>query len=385
MSSLSQAGGLKLAAKRTAFGDLSNTSNLLRPSKDDSSIGAKGESRFKENLPPIQEKKAAAFQKPAQRPVSVSGLKSLLNNVTNNAPQPVVKQPLEEIQQQTSQSAIAHPTSTRPIATNKTSTVFKDKEQAIRLQPANPSNEPQKPLPLVAPVAPVHRELPPRPSTQTSCVPQESKQKLRGAPSKYIEALESLEAQEVVSSIQTTTDIETFSNSDGVYIDDRGDVQVYDCPEILENYGPAECVEIAKPIALINHHSTQIPLSDEGPIGKTSSVPIEQVRRHKLAPVSEPEEYWEEEDPAEIYDEEGYVTARSFKSRGENTTGGATTILFPKQTQKAKKEIALAKELIEGSKTAEELEDEAWDTTMVAEYGDEIFQYMKDLEVCELS
>ena len=49
--------------------------------------------------------------------------------------------------------------------------------------------------------------------------------------------------------------------------------------------------------------------------------------------------------------------------------------------QKAKKEIAAARELIERSKTAQELEDEAWDTTMVAEYGEEIFQYMKDLEV----
>ena len=42
----------------------------------------------------------------------------------------------------------------------------------------------------------------------------------------------------------------------------------------------------------------------------------------------------------------------------------------------------MAKEIIEGSKTIEELEDEAWDTTMVAEYGDEIFDYMRNLEVC---
>ena len=31
--------------------------------------------------------------------------------------------------------------------------------------------------------------------------------------------------------------------------------------------------------------------------------------------------------------------------------------------------------------TEEELEEEAWDVSMVAEYGDEIFAYMRELEV----
>lgn len=46
-----------------------------------------------------------------------------------------------------------------------------------------------------------------------------------------------------------------------------------------------------------------------------------------------------------------------------------------------KKEIAAATELVESSRTQEEIEDEAWDTSMVAEYGDEIFAYMRELEV----
>ena len=90
----------------------------------------------------------------------------------------------------------------------------------------------------------------------------------------------------------------------------------------------------------------------------------EVIQKSMLPPVSEPEEYWEE-DAVENYEEEGYVTARSFKSRADSTTGNATTVLFPKVTQKTKKEISAAKELIEGSKTIEEIEDEAWDTTMV--------------------
>jgi hypothetical protein len=98
--------------------------------------------------------------------------------------------------------------------------------------------------------------------------------------------------------------------------------------------------------------------------------------------VSEPEEYWEEEEEEELYDEQGYTTAHSYRSRGDNTTGGATTVLFPKVTNKVKKELALAKDIVESSRTAEEIEDEQWDTSMVAEYGDEIFHYMRELEVC---
>ena len=55
--------------------------------------------------------------------------------------------------------------------------------------------------------------------------------------------------------------------------------------------------------------------------------------------------------------------------------------MFPKVNKEVKKELAAAKALVESTRTPDETEDEAWDTTMVAEYGDEIFQYMKELEV----
>jgi G2/mitotic-specific cyclin 3/4 len=90
----------------------------------------------------------------------------------------------------------------------------------------------------------------------------------------------------------------------------------------------------------------------------------------------------EEEEEEEVYDDQGYTTAHSYRSRGDNTTGGATTVLFPKVTSKVKRELAEAKDLVESSRTQDEIEDEIWDTTMVAEYGDEIFEYMRELEVC---
>ena len=84
----------------------------------------------------------------------------------------------------------------------------------------------------------------------------------------------------------------------------------------------------------------------------------------------------EEEDYG--YDD-GYTTARSFGLQGEST-GGVTTILVPKLTDKVQAEIQIAKEYVEATRPIEDIEDEQWDTSMVAEYGDEIFQYMHELE-----
>jgi hypothetical protein len=122
------------------------------------------------------------------------------------------------------------------------------------------------------------------------------------------------------------------------------------------------------------HHAEEVALQIQREIDR------EERRLPPLPLVSEPEEYWEEEEE-EVYDEQGYTTAHSYRSRGDNTTGGATTVLFPKVTNKVKKELAIAKEIVESSRTLEEIEDEAWDTSMVAEYGDEIFSYMRELEV----
>jgi len=94
-----------------------------------------------------------------------------------------------------------------------------------------------------------------------------------------------------------------------------------------------------------------------------------------------PEEYYEEEDD-EYYDAEGYTTARSIRSRGDNTTGGLTTFLEPRVTARVMKELQCAAEYVAATRSPDDVEDEAWDTSMVAEYGDDIFEYMRKLEVC---
>jgi G2/mitotic-specific cyclin 3/4 len=105
----------------------------------------------------------------------------------------------------------------------------------------------------------------------------------------------------------------------------------------------------------------------------------EQVRDEEIAKSLDREEYWEEEEE-EYYDFEGQTTVRSFRSRGDNTTGGVTQILAPRITAKTQRELDAARHFVEANRSADDVEDEAWDTSMVAEYGDEIFEYMHALE-----
>jgi len=79
------AGGLKAAAKRTVFGEVTNSASYMRSSYDDSAIPGKNiygvigdkTTLLKEN------KKPAALLRPAQRPLSMSGLKGILASVPN--------------------------------------------------------------------------------------------------------------------------------------------------------------------------------------------------------------------------------------------------------------------------------------------------------------
>ncbi|KAI8952474.1 cyclin-like protein [Xylaria longipes] len=82
------------------------------------------------------------------------------------------------------------------------------------------------------------------------------------------------------------------------------------------------------------------------------------------------------------YDDQGFTTAHSYRSRGDNTTGGVTTVMFPPRiNRKGQAELEAAKRIVESGRTAEEIQEDAWDVSMVAEYGDDIFHYMKEQEM----
>ncbi len=95
--------------------------------------------------------------------------------------------------------------------------------------------------------------------------------------------------------------------------------------------------------------------------------------------LSEPEEWDEEEDEEYDDQDQAYTTAHSFRSRDCNTIG-ATTLVAPRITARIQRELEEARIEVEESRFADEFEEEAWDVTMVAEYGDEIFDYLRELE-----
>ncbi|CEJ58251.1 Putative G2/mitotic-specific cyclin cdc13 [Penicillium brasilianum] len=75
---------------------------------------------------------------------------------------------------------------------------------------------------------------------------------------------------------------------------------------------------------------------------------------------------------------------RSYLSRTENTTGGTTTMIFPRATAAMKREILHAQSFVEANQTEEEIEEDFYDSSMVAEYSTEIFEYLRYKEIAML-
>lgn len=371
---MAHAAGLKAAAKRTAFGDVSNTANTLRPSKDDSVLNGKaGFELIDKSILLKEQKKPTALLRPAQRPLNVSGLKGMLSHVTNSNNTVASRQPLVDTQPTT----LAN---TRKVLTKRTTTIFKD---LVPIPAEQPTNDLLKPFPNRSSLAPVHRDLIPRPQEIQLDVSTEPQSALPTTQTSFdaTSYTASHEAVKISNPIPTSDKVAP-SRSDGAYIDDNGEVVVCnytDETDHVEDQAPVPVDGSVLPAVenkVLEHIDVNV-TRDVLPERRE----VEVATKHALPPLSEPEEYWDDEEEVETYDEEGYTTARSFKSRGDNTTGGATTVLFPKVNQKVKREIAAAKDLVEGTRTAEDIEDETWDTSMVAEYGEEIFEYMRELEV----
>ena len=362
LSTMALAGVTRVGNKRTAFGDVSNTA-ANRPSRDDLAINNKAGVEMTEKAIQLQQdKKPITLSRPAQRPLSVSGLKALLNNVGNTSSNGNTKQDATLL------------ANTRKVLTKRNTTIFKD---PLAQQIETSIVKVQQILPIKTQVAPVHRDLDTR---HIQGKPEEPQ--LRRVPSTHVIANEPPREVELVSILPVPETTGT-TRTDGAFIDDFGNVHFCEytdetdepCDQPIEQNDGVLLPEATRKA----ENAARLRLLVGAEI---ENAQLEMARPQVLPAVSEPEEYWDEDEYEENYDEEGYMTARSFKSRGDNTTGGATTILFPKVTNKVKKELAAAKELVENSRTADEIEDEAWDMSMVAEYGDEIFQYMKELEVC---
>jgi hypothetical protein len=372
LSSVLGAAGLKAPAKRTAFGDVSNTANATRPAKDDSVVALKqGVLVSEKAVSVLADKKPTTFLRQATRPYSVSNLRGLLTGAGGSTSTDIVQKPAPI-------ESNNLPNSRKTLTKRPATTIFKDvtlpalQEAAAKsasesqsIDPSFPLNKPSSTLPEVVPTEKPVDVL------QAQTIPASDTTIEDGDKSSIPAHMTSSEGEESAA-----------LRSDGIYIDDKGNVQIYKEVQGEPQYESQIIFPMSKPTG------TTLPKSEQSQIPKaTAPQPTYAAAAASIQstqpPVSyEAEEYWEEEED-DNYEEEGYVTARSFRSRGDNTTGGATTVLFPQVNQKVKREIEAAKQLVEAERTPEEIEDECFDTSMVAEYGDEIFDYMRELEVSQ--
>ena len=363
LTTMLQNGGLKNAAKRTAFGDVSNVSHPVRSIRDDSSLLGQNLSNRAGKVPPVaQEKKPIALVQPAQRPISMSSLRGLLATVAN-------PKATDSSARQGSTSNVPQYVANSRKALTKC-TIFK--EPAPSGSGANLTTS-KHGLPRSSDV--VQEEPEKRPSTShfqphTSMIPKDDVKKDESAR----------------CSLNTSSDPDvpkeySVLRSDGVCIDHGHKVDACEIHDSGAGW-KEDLIPVTRNMTS-GLREMKLPESKTHPDPESriphDSIDLAHVKHGRSQRLSEPEEYWDDEDE-DNEEDDGYVTARSYRSRGDNTTGG-TTILFPKYNQKVKQELAFAKQIVEATRSVQDIEDEYWDTSMVAEYGDEIFEYMRQLEV----
>lgn len=171
--------------------------------------------------------------------------------------------------------------------------------------------------------------------------------------------------------------VDVSTRQQGLVPGSSAEVSMKTHPDISDNANLKSFQEASVKLA---HNDTISNKQDKTTVSHDSSTGVETSGHHVHSATSEPEEYWDEEEDG-VCDEQGYTTLEPARYRNDNFTTGSTTILFPQIDNQTQQELAYAKEFVELNRTEEEIDDEAWDTTMVAEYGDEIFAYMRQLEV----
>ncbi|KAJ5610987.1 hypothetical protein N7510_007706 [Penicillium lagena] len=303
-------------ARRTAFGDLSNTKNALRPSRDDSALEGKPVGKLLEK-PVAVDKKPAVLAQPAQRPMSMSGLKSLLNNVVDSKPVNPAGKALP----------VLNNTTTNNTQAKRNNLVFRDE-----LQPPHKLKETSK-------------ETTARSSTVSS---------VTIAPSQA----SSTTANDNLAVKKASKPQESWKDEYSMVLAKQ--------PAVLRT---------SEPINAYDQHNYD-PVVYDYETDETKAPGL--ASKDPTSAVSEPEEYWDDEAYHEV---DGQLTAPSQRSRGDITTGTATTVIYPKMSEITKGQMFQAKDIVESTRTPEDIEEDFWDTSMVAEYGSEIFLHLRTREI----
>ncbi|KAI9711775.1 MAG: hypothetical protein M1820_001920 [Bogoriella megaspora] len=369
LSSLMQAGALKQAAKRTAFADVSNTVKTNQHIKDDSALSGKnGIIVAKPSAIQVQEaQKPAGLLRPAQRPLSNLDPKLNVDKTTSEA-----QDTKQNLRRQTVSGTSARPVQSvnepQRVATKKNTMVFKDVPEVLKY----PATIEEEASVTVASTAPISQVLPRRQKSKTDI----------GADTVLVDpALIAIQGPGHVTS-QVPSQVPLLDSLPVSQLSVNDSSNQVSAPrayiDAVESQLPVNSYErnSANTIAELDYLAD---LESKVEEMKRTRQHAEKVIDSQLPGVPDPEE-WVDPEADQDY-EDGYTTARSLKLRSEgNTTGGVTVVLNPKVTARVERELSIAKEIVESSRTEEDIEDEAWDTSMVAEYGEEIFDYMLVLE-----
>lgn len=251
----------------------------------------------------------------------------------------------------------------------KRTTIFREQSTPVEQEGVALTKEPVR---QVASFAPVHQVLEPRREKELPSLPEP----VLPAFSPVYEERDAYEqevkdfSRDLIQSIE-----QTFAKAEETVVAQEEVEVVHALPALPSRTSSSETIPSAEPVYQpTDEEIYQLALETQLP-------PLDPALANVNSAGRDYPEYFDEDDE-EYYDAEGYTTARSIRSRGDNTTGALTTFLEPRITQRVMKELEQARDFVLANRTEEDIEDEAWDTSMVAEYGDDIFEYMHTLEVC---
>ncbi|KAK0635388.1 cyclin-like protein [Bombardia bombarda] len=351
------------AKKRTAFGDVSNTARTISEvyGKDAAKTRVKPSATVtsRDSRPDNKENSRMPADIAASK-ATVHGTKATHGSVA--APGPIAKPASRQSAFAPQQySSTASSLLAKPSLPSKSTGVYIDrKENGAVARPVGAASTDD----LVGLVDKQNKN--PRHYKSQPQLKTEQQPIIRRAQSKYLNRNEKL------------VDIEDVDDVD----DNVTEAAYEDAVEQFAKDVDARLSENMDGAAIVNHKQTAHVDFDRQP--HAAHEYPDSLRHPKALPaapaLADPEEYWEEEDEQDLYDEQGYTTAHSYRSHGDNTTVGVTTIVAPKVTENIERELEVAKAIVLQNQTEEEIEEEAWDVSMVAEYGEEIFEYMRELE-----
>lgn len=344
--------GFQRPAKRAAFGDVTNMTRTTAQGRDESkgvksqqSLGVLPGRANKENGVASKDSSARLLRRPASSAV--------LKPKSANEARPVnasVRLVQQDHHHRHSDSVALPPLP--PIPDTRTS-LGQPRSDSLPIQPRHHKSQPQ-----------LRQQQPPFKKTQIK-----QSEKLSVEPTPVSDTVPE-EQEPCLSLLQAaiTEDAPAPDSGDTVYLDS---VQ-YPVSESQPEVNHA-----------VNYNKLSADL-DNTDAPATSAIEAS-VKDGTYPAFSEPTEYWDEEEDEDYDDQDpAYTTAHSFRSR-DMTSGNVTTVLAPRQTARVQRELDDAKALVAHTMTEEEIEEEAWDVSMVAEYGDEIFDYLRELEVCSIT